>query len=65
MNEARNVVAHVSDQYKEYAQWDDKIILKDPTRKTAVINSYSSLTKDQLAIASELLALTDCVTEVK
>lgn len=65
MNEARHVVAHVSDQYKECAQWDDKIILKDPSRKTAVINSNSSLTKDQLAIASEILTLTDCVTEVK
>jgi len=55
MMESRNILRYVSDQYKEFAKWEDKLIIeKDEINEKAVLN------EDQRNAAMEIKELTDC-----
>jgi hypothetical protein len=56
MLEARNLVQYVSDQYKEYSKWEDKILVK-PGNSGWTVNDTSLLSADQRSIANELLRI--------
>ena len=53
--EALNLVQYVSDQYKEYARYPDKVVSADKTGKLTIDDSGLSLNSEQRYIANELL----------
>jgi tubulin beta len=53
MLEARNLVQTISDQYKQYGMYEDKILLEGPQR----VNPRAVLSNEQQVIADELLRL--------
>ena len=60
MLEARNLVQYVSDQYREYSQWPDKIVNMTHGREMT-INETAIRNDEQRAIANELCMLDDCL----
>ncbi|CAD7948636.1 unnamed protein product [Amoebophrya sp. A25] len=61
MMESRNILRYVSDQYQEFARWEDKFFDGSSGPDGGVIlNEAAILNPEQETIAKELAELTDC-----
>ena len=61
MMESRNILRYVSDQYQEFARWEDKFFDGNSGPDGApILNEAAILNPEQEAIAKELAELTDC-----
>ena len=66
MVESRNIVQYISDQYKEFARWEDKFFEERFTVTGGrTIKQSAVLNDEQQKICEELRELRDCYIQTK
>lgn len=58
--ESRNILRYVSDQYQEFARWEDKFFDGNDATGRPLLNEAAILNPEQESIAKELQDLRDC-----